>query len=140
MPTLEVIENFCALKDNANWSNAYIDSKNKITKKNMSVYINHLKNCEEHLTTGLLAKRQYITGKEWKNPISARINIHILEKQPEVDTLQKNIKEKINTLYPKTKQIREYIINNDRVVLDTTKKSKKYTLLNKLAIMIKKFI
>ena len=73
-------------------------------------------------------------------PIHARCNINDMEKEPEIKSLKDNLKNKIKKIYPNTKHIREYIINNDRVTLDGIEKSKKYTTLNKLIIFCKKFI
>ena len=63
-----------------------------------------------------------------------------MEKEPEIKSLKDSLNEKIKKLYPNTKHIREYIINNDRVTFDGIEKSKKYTTLNKLMIFCKKFM
>lgn len=100
----------------------------------------HLKDCNNNPTVGLLARRKYITKKPMDYPVHASRNIHHIEKQPEIESLNNSLKNKINELYPKTKQIRQYIINSDRVVLDEVKRSKKYTIFNKLTMILKRFI
>lgn len=125
---------------NAYWARVGIDTRLKIDDYNIDDYKAHLKDCRENPTIGLLANRKYITGKPMNYPIYARRNLHYLEKQPEINTLIKSLENKIKTLYPKTKHLREYIIDNGRVLLDGIEQSKKYTAFNKLAIFLKKFI
>ena len=73
-------------------------------------------------------------------PFYAKRNIKFLERQPEIDSLQKSINNKINNLYPKTKNARLYIIESGRISLDRIKKLKKYTMIDKLKISLKSFL
>ena len=57
-----------------------------------------------------------------------------------VKELQRALKNKINELYPRTKHIRKYITDTNRVVLDYVEKARKYTVFNKLKIALKRFI
>lgn len=123
---------------NAYWSKVGIDTSLSIEDHNIDNYKAHLKDCESNPTIGLLARRKYITGKPMNYPAYAKRNIKDLERQPEIDELNKSVKAEIKNLYPKTKHIRKYIIDSERVLLDCTEKSKKYTALNKLAILFKK--
>ena len=133
-------DRFEDIKRHAYWTNVHIDTRFRADRENMDDYIAHLKDCENHPTTGLLAKRKYITGKKKNYSVYARRNLHILERQPEADKLLTGTKEKIDRLYPKTKHIRQYVIDHDRVLLDWVEKTKKYTFGNKLAIMLRKII
>lgn len=128
------------VRNNAYWSRVGIDTTLRIEDHNIDNYKAHLKDCEANPTVGLLARKKYITDKPMNYPIYARRNLKDLERQPEIDELNKSVKAEIEKLYPKTKHIREYIIDNKRVLLDWTAKSKKYTSLNKLAIFFKKII
>ena len=128
------------IRSNAYWSRVHIDSSLGIDNSDMEEYKAHLKDCNENPTIGLLAKRKYITKKPMNYPEYAHRNMRYLEKQPVISELKKDLKSKINTLYPDTKHIRDYIINNDRVTLDFVEKHKKYTAFNKLMIMLKKII
>ncbi|MDO4975406.1 MAG: hypothetical protein Q4E61_03725, partial [Alphaproteobacteria bacterium] len=87
-----------------------------------------------------LAKRKYITGKKKFYPEYAKRNLNIFEKQPEIIALKNSIDKKINKLYPKTKLLRQYIINHDRVLLDRIEKIKKYTIKDKLILSLKRLI
>ena len=128
------------VRRNAYWSRVHIDTKLKIDKDDIEDYKMHLYDCEKNPTVGLLAGKKYITGEPMNYPLCANRNIRYLEKQPEIDTLKKSIENKIDKLYPKTKYIREYIIDNNRVVFDGIEKSKKYTKFDKLMILLKKTI
>ncbi len=129
-----------SVRSNAFWSRLHIDTSLRIDDSDIEEYKAHLKDCNENPTVGLLAKRKYITRKPMEQPIFAKRNMHYLEKQPEIKKLKKAFESKVNTLYPSTKHIREYIINEDRVLLDYVKRSQKYTSFDKLMIMLKKII
>jgi len=125
---------------NAYWSRVGIDTSLRIEDHNIDDYKAHLKDCRQNPTIGMLANRKYITGKPMNYPIYAKRNLHEMESLPEISSIKESIESKIKNLYPKTKHLREYIINNGRVLLDSIEKSKKYTTLNKLAIFLKKII
>ena len=124
-----------SVRSNAFWSRVHIDTSLRIDDSDIEEYKAHLKDCNENPTVGLLAKRKYITKKPMNYPEYAHRNMRYLEKQPVISELKKDLKSKINTLYPDTKHI-----NNDRVTLDFVEKHKKYTAFNKLMIMLKKII
>ena len=125
---------------NAYWTRVGINTRLGIDNDNIDDYKAHLQDCNNNPTIGMLARRKYITGKPMDYPIHAHCNINDMEKEPEIKSLKDNLKNKIKKIYPNTKHIREYIINNDRVTLDGIEKSKKYTTLNKLIIFCKKFM
>lgn len=124
---------------NAYWSRVGIDTRLLADKYNVEDYKAHLKDCEKNPTVGLLARKKYITGKPMNYPETARRNLRYIEKQPEIDTLTKSVNNKIKELYPKTAFVRQYIIDNNRVVFDRIEKIRKYTVFNKLKIMFKSF-
>lgn len=126
------------VKYNAYWSRVHIDTRLMPDEYDLGTYKAHLQDCEKNPTVGMLARKKYINSKPMNYPECAKRNIHILERQPEIDSLKKDIENKINKLYPKTKHIREYIIDNKRVVLDYIEKNKKYTKFDKLMILFKK--
>ncbi len=125
---------------NAYWSKIAIDSRLLIDDIDVDCYKNHLQDCEKNPTIGLIAGKKYITGKKMNYPFYAKRNIKLLERQPEIDSLQKSINNKINNLYPKTKNARLYIIESGRISLDKIKKLKKYTMIDKLKISLKSFL
>lgn len=129
------------VRRNAYWTRVGIDTRLKVDEDNIEDYKKHLRDCDNNPTIGYLAQREYITGKPMNYPECAKRNRHYMERQPEIKALKESIKEKINkTLYPSTKHIRKYIIDNERVVLNRIKKVEKYTIFNKLKIMFKRFV
>ena len=128
------------VRSNAYWSRVHIDTSLRIDDSDIEEYKAHLKDCNENPTIGLLAKRKYITKKPMNYPEYARRNMRDLESQSVISELKKDLKSRIDKLYPNTKRIRDYIINNDRVTLDIVEKHKKYTTFNKLMVMLKKII
>ena len=129
-----------SVRSNAYWSRVHLDTSFLPDEYDLGTYKAHLQDCKENPTVGLLAGKKYITGKPMNYPEYAHRNLNYLERQPEIDMLKKSINKKIKTLYPKTRHLREYIIENKRVVLDYTEKSKKYTKFDKLMILFKKII
>ena len=129
-----------SVRSNAYWSRVHLDTSFLPDEYDLGTYKAHLQDCKENPTVGLLAGKKYITGKPMNYPEYAHRNMRYLERQPVISELKKDLKSKINTLYPDTKHIRDYIINNDRVTLDFVEKHKKYTAFNKLMIMLKKII
>ena len=130
-----------SVKNHAYWARVNIDTRLGRDTQDIDDYKAHLMDCEKNPTIGYLARRKYITGKPMNYPEYAKRNLHFMDKQPEIKALKESISKKINKkLYPRTKHIRKYIIDNERVVLDYVKKSKKYTIFNKLSIILRKFI
>ena len=125
---------------NAYWSKVHIDTRLKPDSEDIDCYKEHLKDCDRHPTSGFLARRKYITKKNYNYPGCAHRNLNFLNNQPEIQKLKENIESTVNQLYPKTKQARKYIIDNDRVLLDYVTKGKRYNLKDKLIILLKRFI
>ena len=125
---------------NAYSSRSGIDTTLLIDERNIENYKSHLYDCKKNPTVGLLIRKKYITGKPMNYPETAYRNMRFMERQPKIDSLIKNVNNKIKNLYPRTAHIREYIIDKNRVVLDGTEKIKKYTIFNKLKIMLKRFV
>ena len=122
-----------------NAKNAYfaLNSKFKPSSFDVRDYRRFLGDIINNPTKAKLAIRE----QEKKSGRSAfyEINKMYMEKNiRDVSMLSKTVKSRINELYPRTKTLRQYIIENDRVVLDEVKRSKGYNILNRLAILIKK--
>lgn len=131
---------FNQIKNNAVWARASIDSKHKPDAFNLFSYKEHLHDIIKNPTRGLLAKKMFITEKPMCYQGCAKRNFHYIQKQPDIIELIQNIKNRINTLYPNTKHIRQYIVDNNRVVYDKIKPIKKYSLSDKIKILCKRFI
>ena len=125
---------------NACWARAAIDTRLKADMDSVIDYNKHLQDCEKNLTIGMLARKKYITGRPMSHPEAARHNMRYINRYPIIEELQKNVKSNIEKFYPKTRFAREYIINNDRVLLESIKKIKEYTIFDKLKIALKRFL
>lgn len=86
-----------------------------------------LENCNCNPTIGAIAKQQFSVPQK-----------SFFEKTYAEKYLENIVKEKIKSLYPKTKEIRKYIIDNNRLNLDFVTKSQGYNLLDRLKILLKK--
>lgn len=128
------------VKINAYWSRVAIDTRFRADNYSVSDYKAHLNDCYKNPTIGMLANREYITKNPMNYPMQANANLKILKSQPDIKVLLGDIKNKISTIYPKTKHIREYIINHDRVTLNEVKKCRKYSLMDKLIVFCKKIL
>lgn len=106
------------IKQNAKFSN-YESSQTKY-------YLKHLDNSLWNPTIGAIAKHQYICDPKY-----------LPEDKYAVKYLKNILKDKINEFYPKTKKIREYIINDNRLNFNYVTKSKGYNILDKLKILMK---
>lgn len=125
---------------NSYWTRVGIDTRLLTDSDDINYYKRHLMDCEKNPTVGMIIRKKYITGSPMNYPECARRNIKFMNQQPEISDLIKSVDKKIQELYPRTKHIREYIIDSRRVLLDEVKKSKKYTIFNKLAILFNKVL
>lgn len=127
-------------RSNAYWSRVHIDTSFMPDIDDIEAYKEHIKDCYVHPTSGMLAHRKYITAKPMDYPGYAKRNKKFFDNQQEIKDLQKSFKARIKALYPKTMQIREFIINNDRIKFDYVEPSKGYCKLDKLKLILKKLI
>lgn len=117
---------------NAYWARYEIDSRLQLDDSAINCYTKHFKDKIKHPTTGMLAMRD-ISKKPLNYPMAYNTKINILEKQiTQTAKLTQEFNNLINTLYPKTRKIREYIINHDKVVIGEIKKTSGISLINNL--------
>ena len=88
--------------------------------------------------TVIRASSQEQTKNKFNNPKEALRNIEIMEHNADIISLINKLDFKLKRLYIKTKPAREYIIEHDRISLDSIQPSKPYTFLNRAAIFLKK--
>ncbi len=98
----------------------------------IQAYKNHLMSHDLNPTIAMLLESKYLKflkkqGKKTKK---------IIENNPEIKKIKKNIENNLKRIYPKTNQIRKYIANSGRVKLENTKESKTYNLFDKAIIYI----
>lgn len=99
-------------------------------------YKHHLMDCLECPTRGLLARHQFINCTEGVVNVSRyKKNKKQIQQHPTFKRLQAELDSMIDTLYPKTKKLRKFIIKNNRIDYDTVTVEKKLTLLDKIKIL-----
>lgn len=125
---------------NAYWAKAGIDTRLRPDDTDFDNYKAHIQDCEKHPTSGFLVRHKYITGKPNNYPAHAMRNKHYIDSQPEVKVLKEGLKARLQFLYPRTNHIRKYIINNERVLLDSIEPIKKYSPLEKIGLIVRRFI
>lgn len=127
------------VRSNACRARVHLDATRWPDIEDAEYYKAHLKDCIDNPTVGFLARKKYITGPRMEYPDFAWRNRKILENDRGIDAATKYLKGIVNTLYPKTKHIRAYIIDKKRVVLDEILPCKGYSHFDKLMIALKKF-
>lgn len=101
-------------------------------------YARYLEDTIQQPTVGMIAIHEAKKKPLLNYPRYFERNKKIIEEQsPEVKKLKMFLDETLQNLYPKTKKLREFIIQQNRIDFDTIKKSKGYNLLNKLELFLK---
>ena len=122
------LDSIKSYRDNAKYLPSEYDIKD---------YKAYLQDLIKNPTRALLAMREQ--DRLGINYVNSERNKKILENDiSETKLLSKIAEDNIARLYPTTREVRKYIIDNDRVVLGSVKPSKGYSVFNKIAIMLKK--
>lgn len=139
MSELEVgyISPYERIKSNAYWARVHIDTTLWPSDYGKEEYAAHINDCVQNPTRGFIVRKKYITGKPMNYPEFAKRNCLIFDCQEDVAELNKELKNKVNILYPKTKYARSYIIDNKRIAIDFVEKAKRYTKFDKAKIVLK---
>lgn len=104
--------------NNAFWHNCHLDSNVSFTERRLNTIFNHLKDRKNYPTLGTLANRKYHVVI---NPDAYSSNLTTLRQKEAFRKHEKAIKDSINALYPKTKNVRRILLKEKRVVLDLVK-------------------
>lgn len=126
------------IRSNAFWTGFHIDNMQWPPKSAKAHYIAHINDCIDNPTIGFIARSHYLTGRPINYPECAKRNKLIFDVQPEIVELNNALRDKVNTLYPKTQYARAYIIDDKRILLDYVKKGKRYTKIDRAIILLKK--
>ncbi len=101
-------------------------------------YAKHLENTIQQPTIGMMAMQEAKTHPQMNYPWYFDRNKKIIEENSNVvKNLKKILDDKINSLYPKTQKIREFIISHDRIEFDRIKKARGLNLFEKLSWLLK---
>jgi len=132
--------NYENIKYNAHNTRDRLDTVFRPDENAIKVCRKHLQDCLDYPTVGMIANRAYVRKKPYNLPKYVARNKNIINNNNEIKMFKGYCKEIIETFYPKTKHIRQYIADNDRVVLDFIKPIKKYTSVDKLKLLLRRFI
>ena len=135
---LEAMPKYEKIRSNAYWTRVHLDTTMWPDIEDAKAYKAHLQDCIDNPTVGFLARRKYITGKRMTFPDYAWRNKKIMENDRYIKATKDYLNGYVKTLYPKTKHIREYIVNSDRIALDYIKPCKGYNFFDKMLIAMKK--
>lgn len=113
---------FDNIRTNAQLSNGIIDSPFTFNHQLTRSAKNHLKDCKENPTLGLLARQNQKTNDYPKN---ARINMAMLNTQYAFVRADNEFKEICKDMYPKTNKVRRQLIKKESIILDDIKPIKK---------------
>lgn len=94
-------------------------------------YIKHLEDCIANPTIGLTARHKFIK----RHTLSPETKAN-----PTVKYLEEILKEQIARFYPKTKVLRQYIIDSGRMRMFHISKAKPFTFVDKVKIALKTLI
>ncbi len=131
------IDKYQIQKYNAKMHNNNLDNPFGISRKNIKYTLNHLKDCTQNPTVGLLARKQFETHKY---PfISYKKNYEELFSNFSIKYAEKIFQQRYKNLYNKTGRIRKILINNKNIELDKIKPVQK-TLKRKIYSIFAKII
>ena len=125
--------------EHANRAKACLDRRALPDSMAVNYYMEHLQDCYDCPTLGFLANKYYYNSPSINFPSKYVQNRRLLECDEEIIMMHEKIRERINNLYPRTKYIRQYIINDDRLSLYYVKPSRGYNFWDKFKISAKIF-
>lgn len=96
-----------------------------------------LQDIYEHPTLGFLIKKEYYDNSSINLPSKFVINKQMLECKEEIVEMREKIRQRVNTLYPRTKYVRQYIKNQNRVNLYYVRPGEGFSILDRFKISLK---
>ncbi len=126
------------IRRNALWARIHMDTRFTPDDIASEDYLNHLNDKIKNPTRGMLAMREQ-EKRPLNYPLKYAQNKDLFEKEiSETKAATEEFNNLVDKLYPKTKRIRKYIIDHDRVVFDKVKPSKGTKLIRKFLYLIHK--
>lgn len=113
---------FDDINSHAFWANAHLDTRLRLDKDFLSDNYNHLQDCINHPTTGLLAAKK---NRTYNYPSCYNRNLKDLKSIPSMRDSFDRFETKFSKLYPKTGRARKFLINNESIVLNYVKPIKR---------------
>ena len=109
-------DRFADIRSHAHWAYTNLDSRFEPDEID---YADHLRDKIKHPTTGMLAMREQERNYGIDSPIRYKSRVNYFEKRnPKTKMLADEFNSIMKKTYPKTRNIRKYIVKHDRVKLD----------------------
>lgn len=105
---------FDQVKSHAFWHNKHLDTRLAFNPDNIDDTLEHLKDCNEHPTIGLIARRKTLENGPYY-PYHYKKNKAACFNVLEVKTMNDIFESTYKKLYPKTGKIRQILIDNKRI-------------------------
>jgi len=101
-------------------------------------YANFMSEVAKSPTQGYLIKQQYLNIQHKHKGNMYIENLEKIKQSPLINAIKKGIQDKINELYPNTKIVRKYIIQNKRISVEFVKEKKGYNIFDRFIINTQK--
>lgn len=124
------------VRNNASALRMELDTKVPLKYTRQPKYFSHMDNCIYHPTTGLIARQEVIHNVQKNYPSQFSKNLHYLRKLDGYEYLSGIIENRLNELYPQTKKIRKFLIENNHFSLYYVKSKQKLNFLAKVKLML----
>ena len=125
---------FDSIKRNAYWHHIHLDTRFRVSADDVSDTLDHLDDCINHPTTGLIARRQALKDKLNYPEFYKRNQIEMF-KLPKVAQKNDSFEKKFNELYPKTGSLRKNLIDKQRITFSYLSKPK-MSFLQKISLKL----
>lgn len=123
------------VRNNATALRTELDTKMSLRDIPTEKYSPHLENCIHHPTTGLIARHEYINYVQKNYPSYFSKNLHYVENRKEYKYLANILDDRLNQLYPKTKKLRQFLIDENHLSLYFVKSKHKLGLWSKIRLL-----
>jgi len=111
-------EKFDRIKRNAYFARIALDTSFKPGEYAKKLMCKHLHDCIKYPTPGMITTYNELAGKEVNAPKYFFRNRHLALKSKSVKKLFNEYLQKLDSLYPKTLNSREFLIKTKRVILN----------------------
>lgn len=129
----QYIEN---VKNNASELRMELDTKVSLRQLEQEKYLPHMDNCIYHPTTGLLARQELIHDVPKSFPSQFSQNLYYLRNLKGYKYLSGILENRLNELYPQTKNLRKFLIKNNYLSLYYVKSKQKLNFLDKVKLFL----
>ena len=124
------------VKNNATELRMELDTRVPLRHTRCEKYLPHMDNCIYHPTTGLIARQEIIRNIQKNYPSNFSRNLHYLKSSDEYKYFSEILENKLDELYPRTKKLRQFLIENNHLSLYIIKRKQPLNLLDKIKLFL----